>query len=192
MYRDEYRQFFPVMYDLEVEPYPGWGRYTVAFPYRLGPYLSPGGFTRGQFNTANVGRHIAYCPSAPLLTEADYPSPLTADAWLYGPFWNKTIATYSMTSGLGYSWSDASVADPWICPKHELTKPGLTLVYIDGCREPRFDHSFRFYRLRHGGGANMLMGDMHGERVASQEAIDARLGDRVFHLYDPNLWRYAR
>lgn len=195
MYRDEYQQYFPVMYDLEVEPYPGWGRYTVAYPYRLAPYLSPGGLNPGMFNTTKVGRHIAYCPSAPLMTEADYVFPtflLTQEAWIYGPFWNKTIATYNMTTGLGYSWAPINVSDPWTCPKRELTKPTLTLIYIDGNREPRFDHSFRFYRLRHGGGANMLMGDMHAFRLNTQSEIDARMNDRAFHLYDPGLWRYAR
>jgi prepilin-type N-terminal cleavage/methylation domain-containing protein len=194
MYREEYRQYIPVMYDLESEPYPGWGQYTVPFTYRLGPYLnSRGGFTRQQFHPQLVGRHIAYCPSAPMLREADYPNPLNNDAWLYGPFWNKHIVTYSMTTGLGYAWSAAALADPWIKPKKELTKPSDTLVYVDGRREPRIDHSFWFYRARHNGpSVNMLMGDIHAANIQEAPFLAKLTGDRVFHTYDPNLWRYAR
>jgi prepilin-type N-terminal cleavage/methylation domain-containing protein/prepilin-type processing-associated H-X9-DG protein len=190
MYREENRQFFPAMYHTENDSVQ-----TVSYLYRLGPYLnSRGGYDRGQFDTARVGRHVAYCPSATLYTRTQYQYPLRDEAWLYGPSWNYGISTYNMLSGLGYNWTILP-SDPsyrWLGVKKELVKPGNTLIYIDGFNQPRIDHSFQYYKARHNGpAANMLMGDLHAEAIREQDLI-TKFTDRSFHLYDPNLWRYAR
>src|SRR5690606_37382433 len=106
-----------------------------------------------------------------------------------------TIATYSMLSSLGYATYHGDPSDSryslWMKQKHWLMYPSKSLVYIDGRRETRVDHSFQFVKFRHQDGANMLMGDMSVKHRDMTE-ISALFTDRVFHLYAPTTFPYAR
>ena len=197
MYRDESRQFFPPMYQTVRDPVSG-NNYGRAFPFRLQEYLTGyRHFSNGRISclldTKKYGRHTFYCPEAPLRTILDYASgdpngPLRTVAWLTGPNWDYCIATYNMTSGLGYWSHDTS---DWLKPKRILTRPEKTLVYIDGRKESRVDHAFKYQALRHSRGANLLMGDMSVAYRKKQE-LDVLWTRRSFHTYDPGQWRYAR
>jgi len=197
MYREDMKQYFAPLYASHTD---GYGTYARAFNFRLRPYL--GGLVKtaaGGLNSASStdvnGRHLFYCPAATFYTFSDYGAhagALQQDAWLYGTWWDTTIATYSQLSSLGYQ--DTNTTD-WLKPKRFLAYPDQTLVMMDGANEPRVDHSYwpQTQRLRHHSRttANLLMGDMHLEN-ADKSAMDARWAQRVFHLYDPNAYRYAR
>ena len=194
MYRNDADGFFPPMYQPFTD---GGGTYTRPFPFRLVPYVGgtyrtdPGnGRVSCGLDPARVGHHLFYCPAEDVYTRSDYQFPLVDFAWLYGPSWDFTISTYSMLSGLGYHHNMTEATQPWLRPKRGLVHPSRTLVYVDGRREPRCDHSFRFVRFRHPGGANTLMGDMHVQR-RNEDAMAEKWTDRVFHLYDPSQYRYS-
>jgi prepilin-type N-terminal cleavage/methylation domain-containing protein len=195
-YRMDNRQRFPMMYTNITD---ARGTYARPFTFMLAPYLNTleqtsTGYLKAHFDTANDGQHIFYCPSARFFTRDDYQYPLRYDAWLYGPSHDYNICTYNMLSGLGYNAATndpTSSSYPWMHTKRQLTSPSETLVYIDGYNQPRIDHSFKYQALRHDNGANWLHGD-YSVTHASAEKLTELWKQRVFHLYDPNKWRYAR
>lgn len=195
-YRMDNKQMFPMLYTPITD---SRGTYTRPFTYMLSDYLGTHeindlGRVTSHFDTGRDGRHVFYCPAVKLYTRDDYQYPLRDEAWLNGPSHDYNIATYSMLSGLGYGVSQndpASSAYPWMRTKRRLTSPDKTLVFIDGRREVRVDHSFRFTAARHNNTANWLRGD-YSVVSSTEEELDQLWTQRVFHLYDPNKWRYAK
>ena len=195
-YRMDNKRMFPMLYTPITDTR---GTYTRPFSYMLSDYLgtheiNDGGYKTSHFDTGRDGRHVFYCPSAKLYTRADYLVPLRDEAWLNGPSHDYNIGTYSMLSGLGYGVAQndpTNGAYPWMRTKRRLTSPNKTLIFIDGRREVRIDHSFRFYALRHNKTGNWLRGD-YSVTSSNEEQITQLFTQRVFHLYDPNKWRYAK
>ena len=196
-YRQDNRMYFPPMYMTYND---AGGAQNRGFPFRLMPYLAkltslPTGHVVARLDTGKNGRHLFYCPGARFVTFADYgngvypTSPLRYEAWLVGPSWDMCIANYGMLSGLGYT---GDTTDEWMKPKRWLAFPERVPIYMDNFREPRMDHSFQFVGFRHPNNtANALMGD---GRVANltKAQVNEIWSRRDMHLYDPNLWRYAK
>ena len=195
LYRDDSDLYYAPMY----MPFGDFkGNYVRAYPFRLQPYVYSGNLQRNvdgtvvdkTLDTKYNPNHIFYCPGAETYTIDQYQYPLRNDAWLYGPSWSFVISNYNMLSGLGYNTNDSTLSDKWLKPKRILTYPEQTLNFIDGYNQPRVDHSFRYIRYRHGGNTNLVMGDGHVES-ANQVAVTRMFTQRVFHLYDPQKYRYA-
>jgi|GEM_PF-3279123 len=191
-YREDHNNYFNPLYQSVQDPVTS-NFYGRAFPHRLTRYMNKhSAYSNGRVNsgtdTAKEGYHLFYCPAQELYTRSDYLDPLRSGAWLYGPGWDYTISSYGQTSGLGYNTSTTS---DWLRLKRELIKPSDSMVNVDGRREPRVDHSFRFTSARHLNSVNVLFGDNHVESL-TQDELDLRFTDRAFHLYDPSLYRYTR
>lgn len=200
---DDKRQIFPPMYMLFRDG--GGGQYRP-YVFWLAPYLGhkyktlPGGLVNSNFDTATAGTHVAYCPSARFYTITEYPDPLRTDAWLYGPWWDTVISSYSMLTSLGYDDTPLNQSHPWTRSKRWLARPAESMVYCDGLNIPRTDHSYWNFAWRHSDGANFLFGDYHVERLArgdvlpKADSVTQRLEDPVFHLYEGNIdpYRYSK
>ena len=204
MYRQDNRKYWPMIYQVH---YPTTGSpYNRTYPYRLWNYLGKYYGDTPPLNTTTFGRHIFYCPSVDLLRRVDFPRPAgtMTPAWCEGDGPGQfIICTYNMISGMGYTNTVAPTGIPpdrayhWLKPKRKLTYPERTCVIIDGGSNaaagfgaPRVDHSFRWWDSRHLRGANMIMGD--GSVIWRRHAeTDALMWDRIFTLYDPDLFRYG-
>ena len=202
MYRQDYNNYFAPMYSQPFAPADNYGRSYAALlseymgnKYRTLPTGTFAGCKASNFlNTQYSGYHLFYCPGEKLYTMADYhygtvdDKYLRGHAWAYGPSFDTAIATYGMLSGLGYN---ATTTSQWMKLKRFLTYPSKTLNYIDGYREIRVDHSFRLIRYRHLKRTNMIMGDGHVQD-GNYTQVSNMFTSRIFHLYDPNAYRYAR
>ena len=196
-YRLNNRQRFPMLYNNVTDSGGTQTRpYTAMLAEYLGTYtMTDNGRIYSGFDTAKSGYHIFYCPTVPLYTRDDYQYPLRYQASLRGPSWDYNIITYNMLSGLGYGPAQSNPTHSsykWMGNKRELKFPAKTLVYIDGRSEVRVDHSFKFVDHRHNGNANWMRGDYSVTSTSQADLLANHWNQRVFHLYDPPNYRYAR